>query len=75
MSKWSKSADLGYPDDREAIRGPQLAGKEKRHQDQVRQYRAQVEHLKQLVQRQEVVINNYQIKSPGVSPPTDSALD
>lgn len=75
MSKWSKSADLGYPDDREAIRGPQLAGKEKRHQDQVRQYRAQVEHLKQLVQRQEVVINNYQIKYPGVSPPTDSALD
>ena len=75
LSKWSKEADLGYPEQRETIRGPQLAGKEKRHQDSLNQYRAQVEHLKQLVQRQEVVINNYQIKYPTVTPPSDTTVD
>ena len=46
LSKWSKEADLGYPETREAISGPHVAGKERRHQDQINQLRAQVEHLK-----------------------------
>ena len=48
LSKWSKDADLGYPETREAISGPHVAGKERRHQDQINQLRALVEHLKQL---------------------------
>ena len=75
LSKWSKEADLGYPETREAISGPHVAGKERRHQDQINQLRAQVEHLKQLVQRQEVVINNYQVKYPTVTRPTDTTID
>ena len=46
LSKWSKEADLGYPETREAISGPHVAGKERRHQDQINQLRAQVEHYK-----------------------------
>ena len=34
-----------------------------------------MEHLKQLVQRQEVVINNYQVKYPTVTRQTDPPID
>jgi len=66
-SHYGKEADLGYPDNRDDLRGPQVAGREQALKTQLSRLKTTVEHLQQLVQRQEIVINDYQIKFPSAS--------
>jgi chromosome segregation ATPase len=66
-SQYGKEADLGYPDHRDDLRGPQVAGREQALKTQLSRLKTTVEHLQQLVQRQEIVINDYQIKYPSAS--------
>ena len=66
-SQYGKEADLGYPDNRDDLRGPQVAGREQALKTQLSRFKTTVEHLQQLVQRQEIVINDYQIKYPSAS--------
>jgi DNA repair exonuclease SbcCD ATPase subunit len=66
-SQYGKEADLGYPETRTNLRGPQIAGATAALQTQVKRLQTTVEHLQQLVSRQEIVINDYQTKYPTAS--------
>lgn len=70
LSQYTRESDLGYPEGRDALRGPAFAGREHALHTQLARMKTTVEHLQQVVQRQEIVINDYQIKYPGVSPNT-----
>ena len=75
--KWSKETDLGFPVEREAIAGTHVAGKERQHQDQLKQLNEKVEYYQDIIQRQEAELKNYQVKYGPVAPPAnvDEALD
>ena len=75
-SQYGKEADLGYPDNRSHLRGPQIAGATAALQAHNQRLQTTVEHLQQLVSRQEIVINDYQIKYPTASmAPSDIEQD
>ena len=75
-SQYGKEADLGYPDHRSDLRGPQVAGATAVLKTQLQRLQTTVEHLQQLVSRQEIVINDYQIKYPTASlTPADLDVD
>ena len=46
--KWSKETDLGFPSEREAIAGTHVAGKERQHQDQLKQLNEKVEYYQDI---------------------------
>jgi DNA repair exonuclease SbcCD ATPase subunit len=73
LSAYTREADLGYPEGRDALRGPAVAGREHALHTQLARMKTTVEHLQQVVQRQEIVINDYQIKYPSLSPNTSSS--
>lgn len=65
LSKYGKEADLRYPDARDDLRGPAFASREEATRTQINRMQTTIEHLQQMVQRQEIVINDYQTKYPG----------
>ena len=67
LSNWSKEGDLGYPSERDDIRGPKFAGKEQAYQDELKRLRGQMEFMKQVIMRQEVELNRFEMRAPVAS--------
>lgn len=75
LSQYTREADLGYPEGRSELRGPEFAGREHSLETQLARMRTTVEHLQQIIHRQEIVINDYQVKYPSASLNTNAAAE